>query len=345
MLCHDAWNVALGVRSDNFNKKFYKFFKQLSEAGAKLVFFVVGRKLTDDDLITKIPTKTSKWNSKYNRYIRMMNAMENETEFLSKVQIHKLLTYTKENIEYMCRDLGDIHVTHLLHNWEIAEYLCSEPVMALITDDSDFMAIDGDFEYWSLGDINFDTMDGARYSKNELNSKLELIPQRVHSVDVLVGGDSTPSELKSQFGAVLKRLTSWYDWRFNQNVREDSELMEFCKTKHSFIYKLLTYEIFKIAEIIVIDFRMFRNYSYGNMVAPIVMKLCGILRKDEHNPPQTRKIFIKFAHEESAVVRDEEIVYPNSKSLHILNNNNSFPIFTILLHLFHAQWSCLHRMN
>lgn len=314
MLCTDAWNVALGVRSDNFNKKCCKFFKQLSEPGAKLVFFVVGRKQTDDVLITKIPTITSKLNSKYHRYIQMMDAMENETEFLSKVKIHGLLKYTKENLYSMCRDLGDIHVTHSLHNWEIAEYLCSKPVMALITDDSDFMAIDGGFEYWSLGNINFDTMDGARYSKKKLNSKLDLIPQRVHSIDVLVGSDSTPSEFKSQFGAVLNKLTSWYASKCNQNEREDSELMEFCKTKHPFIYKLMTYEIFKIAEVMVIDFRMFRNYSYANMVVPIAMKLCGILRKDEHNPPQTRKIFIKFAHEESAIVRDEEIVYPNSKS-------------------------------
>lgn len=333
MLRLDEWNVALGVRSNNFNKRFLKFFQKMSEAGAKFVFFVVGRKQTDDSYCTEIQSRTTELDSEYHRYIQMMDAIENETEFLPKIHVHDLLNYTKSNIEHMCRDLGEFHVSHSLHNWEIAEYLCNQPVMAIITDDSDFMAIDGEFEYWSLGNINFDTMDGARYNKDQLNSKLDLIPQRVHSVDVLTGSDSTPSHFSSEFGELLNRLTSWYTWKSNRNLHEESELMEFCKTKYPIMYMLHTYEFFEIAEIVSVDFRMFRIYSYADMVVPVVMKLCGILSNDEPSRPQTRTIFAKFAHEDSAVVRHEDIIYPSSNALPSLIN--FFPIFTISSHLFY----------
>lgn len=322
LLRKDRMNVALGIRFHDFNKRYLRFINHLRATGAKLVFFVVGRKQTDDTFFQNIESEITTFNSTYNHYINLMDAIENETEFLSIRNVLEL-SWTKDNIRRMSIELGEFHVTHSLHNWEIAEYLCSQPVMAIITDDSDFLAIDGRFQYWILSDIDFSgcrTMDGGRYSKDKLNSQLNLIPQRVHSIDVLVGSDSMPFGLKSEFDALLNRLTSWYEWRFNQNVIIESELMEFCKTKHPIVYKLLTYKILKIAGMFWIDYRMFRNYSYAELVMPLIMKLCGILNKDEHSPPQTRKIVIKFAHEESAVVRDEEIVYPNSNALPILIN-------------------------
>lgn len=340
MLRNDEMNVALGIRFNDFNNRYLKFIKNLRTAGAKLVFFAVGRKQTDDDFLEEMEFTIIKSNSKYNRYMKIMDAIENETEFLSTLKVHDL-NWTKHNIKCMSSRLGDFVVTHCLHNCEIAEYLCSESVMAIITNDSDFLAIDGEFEYWSLGDINFATMeDGAIYSKKQLNSKLGLIRQRVHSVDVLVGSVSTPVKLKSELNAHFKKLTNWYDWRLDQNMAEESELMKFCKTKHSIAYKLVTYKIFIMKETFVIDFRMFRNYSYSNMVLPIVMKLCGILSKDEPRPPQTRKIFMKFAHKENPVIRDEEIIYPSSNSLSYLNSH--FKILTISIALTcHSQWSFL----
>lgn len=315
LLRFDEINVLLGIRYNEFNKKSLRFINNLRAAGAKLVFFFVGRKHSDDHFFENIKTKTEELNSKYLHYTQMMNIIGKEGNIRSKIHINNLLHSTKNNLERMCRDLGEFHVTHSLHNWEIAEYLCNNPVWAIITDDSDFLAIDGKFENWSLGDIRFDTMDGARYSREKLISKLDLIPLKVHLVDVLVGSDSTPAVLKTQFEELLNRLTNWYGWKSNQIVLEENELMEFCKTNHPIIYMLLTYEIFKIKEMISIDYRMFRNYSYADMVLPIVRKLCGILNKDEINTPETRKVFMKFAHTESAVVRDETIIYPNCNYL------------------------------
>ena len=98
------------------------------------------------------------------------------------------------------------------------------------------------------------------------------------------------------------------------------------------MYKLVTDDIFNIRDIDFIDFRNFRSKSYAELIVPILMKLCGILLKDNKRRPITREICVKHAHDEPFKVTEETIIYPRSKTF--LEYFNFYFIFVSFFRVF-----------
>lgn len=313
-------NIFLGIRGQKYNKKMMQFFEKLQNAGAQLVFFMVGRRDTDAYWDT-LDCIIKEFNHKYQHYILTMNRMERLSILTDDIVFSSSLASTMQyNLQRICQhiDGSQFHVTHKLHNREIGEFLTENDsnVMAIISDDSDFMAIDGQFEYWSLGEFDFREMNCYQYSKVELKSKLNLSPMKTHSINVLSGDQMSccfSDPLRKGFEEKLLEIEEWFNPNVEEPLQEMNDIfLEFCKNNHPAMYTLLTYQVLKFNEMASVDYRKFNENSFADLIIPIAMKLCGVLNKDAPVRPLTRQIFAKFAHDESSTLKDEEIIYPQS---------------------------------
>lgn len=126
------------------------------------------------------------------------------------------------------------------------------------------------------------------------------------SCDVF-GPDYTPEQLNSIANGIAN-----YDVDFKNQPEPKYSFYKFCKKNDAFMYKLVTDDIYNVKDVEFIDYRNFKSKSYAELVVPILMKLCGILMKDNLRRPGTRKICIKHAHDEPYKVTEEEVIYPPS---------------------------------
>lgn len=92
-----------------------------------------------------------------------------------------------------------------------------------------------------------------------------------------------------------------------------NSFLKFCKTHDSFMFKLATDAIFIVKDITYIDYRNYKSKNFAELVIPILMKVCGILYKDNPRRPVVRKICMKHAHDEPSKLTEETIIYPPSK--------------------------------
>lgn len=320
-LVGDDMNIFLGIRGHKYIKKMMQFFQKLQDAGAKLVFFMVGRRYTDDAYWSTIREIIKEYNQTYQLYILTMNQMELLSTLSHDILFGTTMATTMHyNLQRICqKNVGSqFYVTHKIHNREIAEFLTkNDPnVLAIISDDSDFLAIDGQFQYWSLGRFDFRELNCSRYSKVELNTQLNLRPTKIHSINVLSAHKMRGlmnDTLRKGFKQKLLEIEKWFNPSIEQYLDEgNDDFLEFCKNDHPKMFTLLTYRVLKLREMASVDYRKFNQKSFPDLMIPIVMKLCGVLNKDASDRPLTRQIFTKFAHDESWTLKDEEIVYPKS---------------------------------
>lgn len=276
------------------------------------------------------------------------------------------------NLKKLVRRFGDFHVTYVRHNQEIAKYANqhADEALAVITNDTDFMAFEGEFQYWRANGINYRELTCYRYCKHKLHDKLGLnfyqmqllsalcgsnfLPfyviqewikslidshddpkyrGKINNVALYVkrqpielvnnkpkfnldsisrdvfGDDYTPAQINS-----IANGLACYDLNFKDEDEQRNSFLKFCKKNDHFMYKLVTDDLFNIRDIDYIDFRNYRSKTYAELIVPVLMKLCGILLKDNKRRPSTRKICIKHAHDEPFKVTEETIIYPKSKT-------------------------------
>lgn len=96
-------------------------------------------------------------------------------------------------------------------------------------------------------------------------------------------------------------------------IPELNAFLQHCKNVNLFAYKLATDDIFNVKDISYIDFRCCKSKSYAELIIPFLMKLCGILFKDDEPLPTDRKICMKHAHDELPKITHESIIYPTSE--------------------------------
>lgn len=192
----DEIGVILGGRFDHYNKMFKQFLENLSKTKAKLVFFVAGNKYTED-LQFFIPKRESE----YLNTLNILDTIESKSDlkaFLSEknkysADIRMALAFDY-NLKKLSRRFGDFHVNYVRHNQEIARYAKqhADEVLAVITNDTDFMAFEGDFQYWRANGINYKNLTCIRYCKHKLHDKLGLNPYQMQLLSALAGSNFLP---------------------------------------------------------------------------------------------------------------------------------------------------------
>lgn len=376
---HGQIGVILGGHYDRYNKMLRQFLENMTRSGAKLVFFMPGRKYTDE-LQFFIP----KTEQNYMESLDILDKIEENADLKAylfeknrrSVDIRMELSFN-HNLKKIVHNFGDCHVNFDRHNQEIALYIKenADAVMAIITNDSDFLAFAGDFEFWRANSINYKSMTCNQYSRKRLYDRLGFehgaIQMQLLSAlcgsnflpayaiqDFLTGLSQANQDNPQQRGkiwnvtAYVKRQTitqfdnkikfdlkqigrdvfgdecstenldcienglACYDLdNFQQpSNRNLSSFLRFCKTRDVFAYKLATDTIFNVKDITYMDYRNYNAKSYAELVIPLLMKMCGILFKDNTQRPSYREICMKHAHDEPCKVTEEEIIYPPSTS-------------------------------
>lgn len=371
----DEIGVILGGRFDLYNTLLRNFLENLRKTNAKLVFFFPGKKYTDD-LQFFIPKREGDYMS----HLTVMDKIDgkcNLHEFLMEKNKHSVDIRMSLSFEYnlkkLIRRYGDFHVTYVRHNQEIARYANehADEVLAVISNDTDFMAFEGDFEYWRANGINIKQLSGVRYSKPKLHETIELNVHQMQLLSALCGSNFLPfyvikdwiAELiksnpeqrgkirnvakyvqqqsyemikgkpkfdleaisrdvfgpdctPEQMNSIANGLACYYLQFDNEANDGMNSFVHFCKKHDSFMYKLITDDIFNIKDIDYIDYRNYKSKTYAELIIPILMKLCGILCRTYARHPIVRKICMKHAHDEPFKVTEETIFYPPSK-IHI----------------------------
>ncbi|XP_055321007.1 uncharacterized protein LOC129577628 [Sitodiplosis mosellana] len=364
-------NVALGGCFTYYRNRMIEFMKNFGETNAKMVFFMAGRKYTDD-LEFFIQARES-------AYIQSLDVLDKiegysdykelEDAFRKKFQnFHcdfRMVSTFEYNLERLVRRHGDFHVNYVKHNQVIARYANehADEVLAIITNDTDFMAFEGDFQFWKANDTNVTDMTCYRYCRRTLCDDLGLDFHQMKLLGALCGTKYLSTHLVSDF---LNGLASTNDdpikigkiWNVSAYIKQqpyevvnnkpkfdlehiskdvfgskytpeqlnsianslkiyDLDLVDdpepndsFLKKHNTFLYKLSTGDTFCVIDIEYIDFRNYTSKSYAELIMPILMKMCGILFKDNIPRPEVRKICMKHAHDEPFKVTEEEIVYP-----------------------------------
>lgn len=390
----DEIGVILGGRFDYYNKMLKQFLESLSKTEVKLVFFMAGKKYTDDFHFF-VPKREDEHMSSVALYDKI-ESKSNLKDYLNEknknaVDIRMTLAFDY-NLKKLVRRFGDLHVNYVQHNQEIAQYINkhADEVLAVISNDTDFMAFEGEFQYWHANSTNFKQLTCVRFCKYKLHDVLGLnfyqmqllgalcgsnflpmcaIGDWIKSLPELNGNPELPYKILNVAMYVARQPIILVDNKptfdlesisrdvfgpdytmeqlncianglacYNLNLEEEPEpknpFLKFCKSHDHFMYKLITDDIFNIKDILYIDFRKYRSMSYTELILPILMKLSGILLKDNRKRPQTRKICAKHAYDEECKVTEEIIIYPKSNCFFFL-------IFYLIINFF-FELKCLY---
>lgn len=372
----DQLGVVLGGHYDRYNKILRQLLENLTRAGAKLVFFMPGRKYTDELQFFIPKTEQDYMESlemldKIEEYVDLKAYLHEKNRRWSDIRMELSFNY---NLRKLVNNFGDFHVNYDRHNQEIARYANqnADTVLAVISNDSDFLAFSGEFEFWRANSVNYKTMSCSRYNRQRLYDRLgfEHGAVQMQLMSALSGSNFLPAFAIQDFLAGLasangnpeKRGKIWnvaeyvkrqpitgdknkitFDLQkigrdvfgdeftreqlnciengldcyklegFEQMDRNLSSFLRFCKTRDRFAFKLATDNIFNVKDITYMDFRNYKSKSYAELVIPLLMKMCGILFKDNARRPAYRKICMKHAHDEPSKVTEEAVMYPSSK--------------------------------
>lgn len=228
----DEVGSILGGCYDFYNHLLRKLCKNLEQIGVQLVFFMVGRRYTDE-LALFVP----KAEFRHNNSMDILNKMRDQIDIKSLTTKQLLQCCARDshafsyNFPRLLRCFGDFHVTYVEHNREIAQYLNdnSNQVLALISNDTDFLAFEGDFELWLMADIFVRNMTCHKVEKEELYTRLgfDYGAHQMKLLSALSGTDFLPMEMVINFIKELDNnrqdpLKNGKIWAISEYVRRQS---------------------------------------------------------------------------------------------------------------------------
>lgn len=190
--------IIMGGQYDWYNSGLRQFLDNLTKTNVKLVFFMAGNKNTDD-LQLFVPRREEDYIfhldllDKIEQQINLAEYVENTKHFQLFSNIRMIAPFN-HNLKRIVRRYGDLHVNYLHHNQEIALYARehSDEVLAVITNDTDFLAFEGTFQFWRAFAINKRQLRCSRYCKKKLNERLGLNVYQMQLLSALCGSNYLP---------------------------------------------------------------------------------------------------------------------------------------------------------
>lgn len=185
---------------------FRKFFKQLKEANAELIFFAAGKKLTDE-LMVFIPKREEE----YMKYLGVLDEIDESngsvSEFMKRKNFDIRAPITMEyNMQKLAQECGELRINYVRHNQEIAKYIKQHNghVLAVVTNDNDFMVFDGDFQFWQANDINMKDLVGFRMNREKIRARLDLTSEQMQLLSALSGSSYLPVPVMKEFYSKIR---------------------------------------------------------------------------------------------------------------------------------------------
>lgn len=180
---------------------FNNFFQSLNNARAELVFFVAEKTLSDEAAIF-IPDREKE----YIKYIQILDEIDASAgdigAYVAQRQSDIKAPMAMElNLQKLVRNFGKMQTNHFRHNQEIAQYAKQhdDSILAIITNDTDFMIFDGNFQYWRANDITMKDLTVFGYCREKLRKLLELNTQQLELLSALSGSIYLPCDVLTDF--------------------------------------------------------------------------------------------------------------------------------------------------
>ena len=168
-------------------------FIKLKEAGAELVFFGDGAVST-----VKYDTYLTRQDEKYIDSLQVLDLIynscplqeivqqdaSNRRDMISQMAFH-------ETLEKTARKHGTLTSTFNVEcDTEMAEYASRTPaVLAIVADDTDFLIYSGNWRYFSIRNLDLDTLSTKEYSRLELRKFLNLSDRQMIVLSTISGND------------------------------------------------------------------------------------------------------------------------------------------------------------
>lgn len=201
-LCANRKDILFGGTNDAYYEELSKIFSRLSE-NAELFFFM-------DGFIPehKYPTWQKRQNSKYSDSIKVIKKIQEKVSLseiarTSKPYVNTMLTV----IEAVAIKYGTLKYTvHHECDQEIAQFAAQHwRVLAVFSEDTDFLIFGGRWRYFSMKRLNAHTFRTKEYSRQALKTYINLSDFQLSIWATCLGNDVVPHSSIKKFHDHFKK--------------------------------------------------------------------------------------------------------------------------------------------
>lgn len=329
----------MGGEYEMYNEMFKRFFQQLIDCGAELVFFCrpyLHR--NKEDLIQRAYDEIDE------------GRLQHFKQYLANVYSDHFPWHLSPIVQYnlmgICRDYGTVY-TEIGHiGSKIVKYANnrSNNVLAIIEYDTDMLFYDDiQYQYWNLVTLNIFDLTVKKYCYKTLREQFGMTAQKGQWLSAISrSGTRIVTGLKRQIQYVrsqrnfqlqqvacdifgrnytedqiekVKAGLSRFDLDSNDAFLDDhpisNELFRFCKERIYFAYGLIIADQTIHQALLYVDLRQPNSTEYVEVIVSVLLKMLGILFKDVaiEERPKTRLMKIKRTHDEIDSKFEGEINY------------------------------------
>uniref|UniRef100_A0A2M4AJU0 Constitutive coactivator of peroxisome proliferator-activated receptor gamma n=1 Tax=Anopheles triannulatus TaxID=58253 RepID=A0A2M4AJU0_9DIPT len=172
LFCFDRKSTLCGSRVRVIEQEADEFFRRLTEAGARLVFFYDGPPQQ-----IKLETWTKRQHLKYENMIAIIDAVDQGVPLqqIANKFYGAIPNNTCIKLNRIASKHGPVITAYSAEcDQELAVYAKQHKAFAIITNDTDFLIYEGDWHLWSVQDINLGTLETLEYDRNALRRELDL---------------------------------------------------------------------------------------------------------------------------------------------------------------------------
>lgn len=342
---------------------------------ADLVFFFVEKNIHDEPEFI-IPNLEQEY-LRSSELLEIIDEFDGDFDFRiydeRDISIYKNAHGLINNMWRVCRDYGEVHFVYERGDQQIAQYVKRNKnfVMAVMTDNSDFIVFETIEKIWWTGEVEFGEQKVLCLDRTRIIQHLRMTQRQLELLACLSGrSDSLPTSIlewqlyapiydEDTYENLFECLCSYVHGKLNENgemctIEEiaydifgpnytkhqensisnaiahydldfksrvdfaNDQTMTFIKQRNSFIFKMMTDDIYVVADIGYIDLRYFKTKKFTTILMPILQRCFGILFAHmQKKRPKTRKICMKYKHNEPYIIKEEIIQYSSStKTIH-----------------------------
>lgn len=202
-LCgRNSQDVLLGGQMQEFIKTMKDFVAAFENIGVKVVFFFDGM-TPESHRVTRKERKERKVDKVVSIFENLNNNSAVEAEDLNGM-LPSLVAATASFVaKYVCG--CDVHISVSDCDVEIANFARKEDCFAILSQDTDFVILQGARHFLTAKELNLETMTTHTYSREGLLKFLGLKPQQLFLLASLLGNDIIPYSTLRNFHERLKQ--------------------------------------------------------------------------------------------------------------------------------------------
>lgn len=184
----DIIELLHGGRHGQYLKTIDDLFQRLSGI-AELVFYEDGPVVEE-----KYDTWAKRQNDKFDHSLRVFDHIYRGVPLSSIVAITKCIPVVATHIELIstkAKEYGKVIVSEAKEcDGELAKFASTNSsVIAVLADDSDFLIFPGNFQYWSIAQLDLKTLSTMEFSRTALRQYLRLNDEQLVVLSTIAGND------------------------------------------------------------------------------------------------------------------------------------------------------------